>query len=303
MKMQRSWLALGVMGLLAACGSDDPAPVSQQDTGPSLDEAFLVAGLPSSVVAQESLSIANARPGRDSAQTPSTWSRVGGLQASFIAGTTVFDGQPGEETQLQPTDVNGDGLVDQEIRVFKTPGGSTFLAWEGATVVGEGDEAVQVPSACHLLWQEAGGRYYVRSGCEASAGLACRIDSAPERCTYCTAAACVECDVTDGIVRCDEPTVPDVPDTGTPDSGTPTPDSGTPVDAGGDAPTIDTGGTDSGGPVEAGECDPACLLEFETECCTGCGCTAFDCTPQCPSGTEWDCEQQCCFNFDVQECG
>ena len=53
----------------------------------------------------------------------------------------------------------------------------------------------------------------------------------------------------------------------------------------------------------SGQCDPTCMESSGAVCCTTCGCAPSDCRPTCGrSGYSWDCEVECCFNYDILEC-
>jgi hypothetical protein len=53
----------------------------------------------------------------------------------------------------------------------------------------------------------------------------------------------------------------------------------------------------------AGQCDVACMSQADAVCCTTCGCTMpVSCKPVCGSGTMWDCEIGCCYDYVAHTC-
>ena len=59
-----------------------------------------------------------------------------------------------------------------------------------------------------------------------------------------------------------------------------------------------------GGEGDWGKCDSECMSMFEDSiCCEGCGCMRSGaCEPWCGEGYRWDCEWQCCFDYEALEC-
>lgn len=50
-------------------------------------------------------------------------------------------------------------------------------------------------------------------------------------------------------------------------------------------------------------CEDACMSAAGAVCCTSCGCNAeVRCTPTCAAGTKWDCEMNCCFDYEAVKC-
>jgi hypothetical protein len=55
--------------------------------------------------------------------------------------------------------------------------------------------------------------------------------------------------------------------------------------------------------VDSGPCDAGCMAQAGAVCCTGCGCMgAVQCMPQCELPLKWDCEMECCFDYDALKC-
>lgn len=51
------------------------------------------------------------------------------------------------------------------------------------------------------------------------------------------------------------------------------------------------------------ECEATCMAQSGAVCCTTCGCeAAVWCQPTCSSGYQWDCEVECCFDYELQQC-
>ena len=280
-------LALAAVVMLAACSSDSGAGGGGGGGGGIIGATFETP-LPASEALGQALAGVAGLPGRTSSQTPYSWARVGALEAEILAPTSFTASASGQATQSS-VDADGDG-TPETVDVFATNGGVTFIAWEGTYTLppvnprDETEEPVTV-TACHLAWEEDATRFWVRSECDGVGGFACRY-GLEVQCAYCDDVACSNCTVEGQDATCPEPVAPPEPDAG--------------ADAGGGQGSGDAG-VDAGEPG-LGECDPACLAEFDVECCTACGCGTFDCLPVCPSGTDWDCEQQCCFNFDVLRC-
>lgn len=62
-------------------------------------------------------------------------------------------------------------------------------------------------------------------------------------------------------------------------------------------------GEPEGGPDTFGQCSESCLSASDQPCCLTCGgCAADACVPVCPSGTDWDCELSCCFDYEATTC-
>lgn len=62
-------------------------------------------------------------------------------------------------------------------------------------------------------------------------------------------------------------------------------------------------GEPEGGPDTFGQCSDSCLSASDQPCCLTCGgCAADACVPICPSGTDWDCELSCCFDYETTTC-
>ena len=50
-------------------------------------------------------------------------------------------------------------------------------------------------------------------------------------------------------------------------------------------------------------CPDECMSQADAVCCTTCGCSApVKFAPQCGSGTMWDCEVGCCFDYVALKC-
>ena len=59
--------------------------------------------------------------------------------------------------------------------------------------------------------------------------------------------------------------------------------------------------------VESGECSASCMAQSGAQCCTTCGgCNEVEadlrCEPTCAEGFQWDCEVQCCFDYENTVC-
>lgn len=296
-------LATAAVVFLAGCSSDSSGGTGGGGGGGNDGEsATFSTSFPVSDALGQALADATGLPGRTSSQTPASWARVGTSEATLLAPTSYASSASGQATQTE-LDADGDGTTET-VDVFSTNGGTTFVAWEGTYTIPpeDPDDPEAQPTtvtACHLAWEEDATRFWIRrdarpedivagepTSCLAAGSYACRY-GLEVQCSYCDELGCSTCSVDGLTASCAEPQPEPEPDAG--------------ADAGTDAGSGEDAGADTGEPG-VGECDPACLTEFEVECCTGCDCGTFDCTPVCPEGTDWDCEQQCCFNFDVLRC-
>ncbi len=62
-------------------------------------------------------------------------------------------------------------------------------------------------------------------------------------------------------------------------------------------------GCDADCPANTSECSDSCMAQSGAGCCTGCGCDfEVQCTPECGSGFQWDCEIGCCYDYEAHVC-
>jgi hypothetical protein len=191
--------------------------------------------------------------------------RIGAVPADAIGGRMLDQAVVGLEGSYS-FDIDGDGAND-ELYVF-TPNLEPvdFLAWS------QGDQ-------CFLAWREGDAAWLLLSACGGSeAGtIACQ----GEQCQRCPATGCQPCEVANGEVRCASPEAPD-DDMGEPEA------------------DIDE---DIFVPDRPGECNLECVSQRGAFCCKECGCEGeIRCVPECRTGTSWDCEQGCCFNYTTFAC-
>lgn len=244
--------------------------------------------------------------GRSSSQSAAQLGGLGTIAPEALVGADIYRARAGQSTNFE-YDIDSDGDADS-IDVFLVSSGPTYLAWS------EGGR-------CRLAysWEDVG--WYFDAECGQDGALVCRYEGGATACTLCDDRYCAECTADESdprLVACREIVEPapepepepevgvdigddagddvvDQPDA-TPDAPPEDVIEDSPVeDVVIDAPPTDTG---SGGPCEA-----SCMAAPGAVCCTTCGCAATDCLPACQrSGYTWDCEVQCCFNYDLLQC-
>ena len=291
-----STLALAgiALGALTGCNADEgpfgPAVVVDTQV---LSSAQITAGV------EVASGIVGTRNGSDS---PAAFAALGTIPRSVLGSLDLYQVAPGGRTTLS-LDLNGVD-VPEDLKVFLISNGPTLLAWETG-------------NHCFLAYEAAGVQWYIDTTCGTDGGLICSYGSAAE-CVFCDAENCSECefDGTDServtcveIVEPEPEPVPDVSvdagedvseDTGTVDEDTGSVDIGVGDDAGSEDAGSPDVSVDAGS--ASGACESACMSEPDAVCCTSCGCGAQDCLPQCASPFVWDCEVECCFNYETFEC-
>lgn len=286
--------------LVTACGGDDE-PV---DPGPEIVLETTIVELENiQAGTTEAESIVGAR---NSSNSPAGLGQIGVVPAEATPGVDIYQVAAGNATTFD-FDIDADGAAES-VQVFFASGGPTYLGWEEN-------------GRCRLVfhWNNVG--WYFDSACGEDGGLVCRYE-AETTCTFCDAELCAPCEFDEddpNKVACEEiippepepePDVPDPePDIVEPDVGEDVPEPDVVEDTGTDVGEPDTVEPDVGEPdtVEpdvgpSGECDPSCMAAPDAVCCTECGCAASDCRPTCASPYEWDCEVQCCFDYDLLQC-
>jgi len=235
---------------------------------------------------------------RNVSQSPANLAGLGVIPADATPGVNLYQPSAGGATTLR-YDIDSDGS-DEDVQVFLASGGAAYLAWRE-----EGH--------CRLTFRWNNIGWYFDAVCGEDGALVCRYESAVE-CVLCDADLCAPCAVDEldlSFVSCEEIVVPE-PDVGldtapdivpgldtSPGEDVPiSPDGGSVLP---DVPSEDTPADDTG--TSPGGCEAECMSASEAICCTTCACAPDDCRPACErSGYTWDCEVQCCFNYDLLEC-
>lgn len=241
--------------------------------------------------------------GRQGSQAPRVFGSVGALPDEAGMDLDLDATLTGRNASLE-ADLNAAGSP-QSIQAFIVAGNATFLAWQG----GQG---------CRLAWRRGTVTGFVETPCGVDGGLYCSyVDGAANPvCTSCDDSYCAGCAVNGTSVSClaiEEPATEPEPEPtdvggGESDVGMDTDEDpedviDDPEDTGSpDTPVVDPPDVSPPEPVVA-ECDDACLEENGGECCTDCNCFGDGlCRPVCGGNYEWDCVLQCCFDYDLLQC-
>ena len=289
--------ALALVGF--ACGSEEEPP----DPGPQIVlETYVLEPSEIQATTIEAETIVGAR---NSSNSPAGLGGLGVIPTEATPGLDIYQVAAGNVTNFE-FDIDGDG-AGENITVFFASGGPTYLAWEE-------------DGRCRLTfhWNNVG--WYFDAACGEDGGLVCRYEGGIE-CTFCDAELCAPCTFEDEEdptgVTCEEiiPPEPDpepdvVVEPDIPEPDVPEPDVGSDIgeDIGEDSePDVIVEPDTTPDVVEpdvgpTGDCDPSCMAAPDAVCCTSCGCGSGDCTPVCNSPYVWDCEVQCCFDYDLLEC-
>ena len=269
---------------VAACSGDDGP------TGPRVvletrvvDAATLAAGVDA---AEQVVGARNA------SQSPAQLADLGRIPSAEAGPIDLYQVVGGTQTTMD-FDIDDDGSPES-LDIFRTNSGLALLAWRDG-------------ESCHLAYDLDGDAWYFDGVCGVDSSVVCRFGG-EAACQLCDAENCAQCE-TDAadtraiscfeIVEPEPEPQPDVGVDATPDvdDDADSEDTDT-TDA--ETPDVEFDVTEDTGPTP-GSCDPVCLSNGGT-CCLSCGCSADDCTPVCPDGFSWDCEQGCCFDFETFEC-
>lgn len=231
---------------------------------------------------------ADGEQGQNASRTPAEEANIGYVPSSATGGRDLNTWAVGTESWIQ-YDIDNDSALE-DIWVFVVQYEDiTFLAWED-------------DSLCHLAWSEAGTAWYIFGVCggegeEGAVVCSTNSETSDSSCNQCSDETCDDpCTVDGADVTCE------------PEEPQPEPDPIT--DAGLDV-AAETGVEVTEEPadeptttnLEPGDCIPSCMEQSMAVCCWACGCQGeIRCDPQCASPYEWDCEWQCCFNYDTFEC-
>jgi hypothetical protein len=168
-------------------------------------------------------------------------------------------------------DVDADGDADEVYAFTPNLEPVTFLAWS-------------TPDLCHLAWTDSAGSWHLQGPCAGTEALVCHDGS----CGRCSASACEACEVSGQEIRCDAAS-------NNANNGD--------ADAGDVPPSDDVPQEDVFVPDRPGECSIGCLSQADSYCCKACGCEGeVKCVPECATGTAWDCELGCCFDYQARAC-
>ena len=306
--------------LLAPCAAALSLVACSGDDGPSEPEPLIV--LETTVIEASSIEAAQAEAeavvaGAQGARSPAELAQLGTIPAEGTPNLDLYQASSGRRFPLE-FDIDGDAVTD-ELSVFAADNGVYYFAWS------EGDR-------CRLAFDQGSSAWYVDTACGDDGGLVC-VYGDEITCQICDAELCGPCSFEDEenprVVTCEEIVPPEPEPDPEPDiivePDVPEPDVGDVVDDTVDDVTEpdvtepdvtepdvtepdvtepdvtepDVGEPDVG---PSGECDPSCMAAPGAVCCTTCGCGASDCRPVCNGGYEWDCEVQCCFDYDLLEC-
>lgn len=283
---------------ISSCGGDEE-PI---DSGPAIVlETTIVEQAQIQAGTIEAEAIVGAR---NSSNSPAGLGQLGVIPAEATPGINIYQVAAGNATTFD-FDIDADGTAES-VTVFFATGGPTYLGWE------EGGR-------CRLAFEWNGDGWYFDSSCGEDGGLVCRYE-AETTCTLCDAELCAPCtfDEDDATkVACEEiippepEPEPDVaePDVAEPDVSEPDviedvtqPDVGEDIAPDVSEPDVSEPDVSEPDVGPTGDCDPSCMAAPGAVCCTGCGCGSGDCRPTCSGSYEWDCEVQCCFDYDLLEC-
>lgn len=280
---------------LAGCSSDDAAGGSGSSqpitaTGSIVDGASVASA---AMTASESDT-------EDAVIAPAAKARIGAVPRSASGNRDLSRELAGEEGTLE-FDIDSDDELESLQIFIANIDNTVFMNWEDDDL-------------CHLTWSQPATSWYAFSACGGGEDgtIVCQYGEAVA-CTQCFGDACSECQVRGDDIYCGDSAerlleqeraaeAADQPDVGVIDTGDD--DGGGESDGGGGTDTVDL--PDTPVEVDAGgdnACDPSCLSETMGVCCTTCGCDAeVVCRPVCGSGYTWDCEIQCCFDYEAQTC-
>lgn len=299
--MNRFLCIAGVAVLLTpACGGDeepsDPSPQIVLETN-------ILSNAEIDAVGVEAETLGG---GRDSSRSPAELAGIGVFPSEATPGVDIYTASQGEITALE-FDIDSDGVAES-LSVFLADAGVTYFGWE-------------TQGRCRLAFKLNSKGWYFDVPCGEDGGLVCVYEPGAT-CQLCDAELCAPCTFDDeenpNFVSCEEiiPPEPDpepdvVVEPDIPEPDVPETDVGEDVGEDGGPDVIVEPDTEPDVIVEpdaepdvgpTGDCDPSCMASPDAVCCTSCGCGPSDCLPVCSGNYTWDCEVQCCFDYDLLQC-
>lgn len=274
-------IALSAPLWATSCSDDSSSSGTSEtetgDTGESLPapDAELV------TAAKINAAITNARDVSDpqnAAASPIERAQLPLLDADLTNNRDLSEALVGQEVTIS-YDIDEDGANEDISAFIASLDMNTYLTWNDN-------------GQCHLAWEEAETEigWLLIGPCEPEneeAGVVvCTVTDDSNTCNICYEDPpagqdedCRACTVSDKEIRCQAEST-----------------------GGGDT---DAGGTetDTGGGGDDGPCSAECMGQSGAVCCTTCGCQGeVRCEPVCEGVYVWDCEVQCCFDYDQGEC-
>jgi len=268
---------------LAGCSDDSKGTVGDNSGAVSnsdlpAPDAALVSALKINAAVSNGLSA----EGKENAALPDglfARARLIDVKADLIGGRDLApgDGLVGQQATIN-YDIDEDDSNESIFVFVATLDMNAYLIWE------DGDR-------CYLAWEDdlTDEGWLVTGPCLSGEGaddtrdiVICSLSDDTQTCQLCDFGdlrdedddVCAACTVSGLEARCSEPVAEPMEE---PDAG------------------------NSNGVATA--CDSECMAQDGATCCTTCGCEGeVVCTPPCTDGLLWDCEFQCCFDYEVFEC-
>ena len=285
--------------LAAGCSSKDGDDGDGNGNGDNNSTTVTPTGraLPSTDVDSAAINAGAIEETDDANVVPATKARIGSVPSSASGGHDLDRELAGELGSLE-FDIDADGNLEFLGVFIADIDDTVYMYWEKH-------------SLCHLTFTDASATFYAFSPCESVDGdtIICRYGSTTA-CQQCGPDSCEDCEGDDNnAIYCGaaaeayrqsqiepEPDMsePDLISEDVPHTEDVPPTEDIPVSV--DVPEQDI-------PQNEGVCEDSCMSQSGAMCCTSCGCdTSVPCYPTCGSGFLWDCELECCFNYDGRCC-